>query len=215
MEFLLIIIGVGLFLYFINQNKTQSINKTTTTHIQTVKTEDGEAKIKREQTTESISTIYTTPSSSVVNIQPRETTPLKVVEQADRPQPVLQQTIQASRPVVHSTAPLIDQAPAPPSEPVTFEAKGINTSNGNIDLKKKCPRCGRSSPYVVFKSSQKYDDGLTKWCAECLEAPKDTPKQKYCPKCKKRRMKTNFYKNSNRWDGLTAWCKICMDKSKK
>lgn len=214
MEFLLIIIGIGLFLYFLNQNRTRSINKTTTTHIQTVKTENGEAKIKHEQTTESISTIYTIPRSPVVNIEPREITPLKVVEQVDRPQHVLQQTIKTSRPVVHPTAPLIAHTPAPPSEPVTSETKGVNTSSNNIDLKKKCPRCGRSSPYSVFKNSQKYDDGLTKWCAECLEAPRDTPKQKYCPKCKKRRMKTNFYKNGNRWDGLTAWCKACMDKSK-
>lgn len=81
--------------------------------------------------------------------------------------------------------------------------------------KKRCPRCNRDLNSNRFKPSTKYEDGLTKWCQECLLAPKDTRYKKYCPKCKKVRLKTSFKPNTKRWDNLTLWCQHCLPPQKK
>lgn len=82
---------------------------------------------------------------------------------------------------------------------------------------KSCPNCKRSLPFTSFRTSSKHEDGLTKWCIECLSTPRDSThsNKKKCPSCKKTRLKTSFYKNSKQPDGLTKWCKTCMDNSRK
>ena len=82
---------------------------------------------------------------------------------------------------------------------------------------KDCPSCKRTLTFDLFRTSSKHEDGLTKWCGECLSAPRESKQsnKKQCPNCKKNRFKTSFYKNSKQADGLTKWCKTCMDQSKK
>lgn len=82
---------------------------------------------------------------------------------------------------------------------------------------KNCPNCNKVLPFTSFRSSSKHEDGLTKWCAECLSAPRESiqSNKKKCPGCKKTRLKTSFYKNGKQPDGLTKWCKTCMDNSRK
>ena len=82
---------------------------------------------------------------------------------------------------------------------------------------KDCPSCKRTLTFDLFRTSSKHEDGLTKWCGECLSVPRESKQsnKKQCPNCKKNRFKTSFYKNSKQADGLTKWCKTCMDQSKK
>lgn len=82
---------------------------------------------------------------------------------------------------------------------------------------KICPNCERVLSFTSFRPSSKHEDGLTKWCTDCLSTPRETKQsnKKSCPNCKKSRLKTSFYKNGKQPDGLTKWCKTCMDKSKR
>ncbi len=104
-----------------------------------------------------------------------------------------------------------------PIKNLQTEAVQQNIITNPINTKKNCPNCERLLPFDSFRSSSKHEDGLTKWCVECLSAPRVAPQsnKKYCPSCKKNRFKTSFYKNSKQPDGLTKWCKTCMDSSKK
>ncbi len=97
------------------------------------------------------------------------------------------------------------------SEQTTFSFE--NT----LKNEKSCPSCKRTLSFAFFRASSKHEDGLTKWCIECLSAPREPKKsnKKLCPNCNKNRFKTSFYKNSKQLDGLTKWCKTCMDKSKR
>lgn len=216
MEIILIIVGiVAVIIYLINQNKTRTSDRTIVTHHRTIKTDDGEIKVQRTQVVDSTSTQYhgsntpgiakqteydlhtTNDYNKQINVTPPQTHALQEKPAID----VI--PVQVQRPVIHQ-----------PISVATTPARQIEQSKPVEADKKKCPRCCRSLQFDKYGKSQKYNDGMTLWCLECLKAPRDTPKMKYCPKCGKRRYKTSFCANSKRKDGLTLWCKECMDKSK-
>lgn len=100
-------------------------------------------------------------------------------------------------------------------EPMSSEQTSFSFDDPAID-EKSCPNCKRLLPFTSFRASSKHEDGLTKWCGECLSAPRtQQSNKKQCPNCKKNRLKTSFYKNNKQPDGLTKWCKTCMDNSKR
>lgn len=202
MEFWLIVIGVGIVIYFINQNKTTKSDKTIIRHQQIIKTENGEIRIEQTQTIDSLQTDYGKSNPApVIKTIPKE--PQRVINE------------QSIKRIEQQLLEPLAQAKIAESESATIEIDGIHEEELTTSSdKKKCPRCCRNLTFDKFKNSSKYSDGLTKWCAECLSAPRDSTYKKYCPKCKKNRLKTSFYKNSKRWDGFTLWCKTCMDKSK-
>lgn len=85
-------------------------------------------------------------------------------------------------------------------------------------LKKICSKCNQSLTVDHFFSSNKYDDGLSKWCKDCLKALEEskTPISdcggyKVCLKCQKKRRKSSFYRSKKNSDGLTKWCKDCLE----
>lgn len=86
---------------------------------------------------------------------------------------------------------------------------------------KVCENCKKTKDANQFFHSEKNDDGLTKWCRQCLEESRgrtvsqQSRHYKVCPKCQQRRLKTNFEKNTNNPDGLTKWCRYCLAKRKK
>lgn len=187
-----IIAGViGLGLYFLNQNKSEKKGRTTITHKRVIQTPDGEVQIQRTQTIDSVRTSY---SKQNVEQDIIKTINPKPINQLPQPQPVQQSLI--IEPIINEQASFI------------FEDQPKNA--------KCCPNCERVLPYTSFRSSSKHGDGLTKWCGECLDMPRESKQsnKKHCPNCKRTRLKTSYYKNSKRDDGLTKWCKTCMDKSK-
>lgn len=81
---------------------------------------------------------------------------------------------------------------------------------------KDCPKCERSLPSSDFRPNHNTQDGLTKWCASCLDSSrKTTAHLKFCPKCGKNRQLRNFYKSKKNADGYTKWCKFCLKKHNK
>lgn len=183
---------VGLGLYFLSQNKTEKKDRTTITHKSVIQTPDGEVHIQRTQTMDSVRTSYTkkdTENNMIKTINSASTDSLA------KPQPV-QQTLSLDLVKDQQTS-------------FVFNEKSANEKN--------CPNCNEMLPFTSFRASSKHEDGLTKWCTDCLSAPRDPvhSNKKKCPSCKKTRLKTSFYKNSKQPDGLTKWCKTCMDKSRK
>lgn len=211
MEFLIFIGIVGLFLYFLNQNKTEKKDQTTITHKKVIQTKDGEVLIERRQVIDSVRTSYTKndiANTAIENIQPVIThTSTKQIEAKIEPKTMEKQSFAlelSTKPVGQNG--LFDQ-PQPTKPP-------------DIEPTKVCPKCEKALNDNAFSKSSKYEDGLTKWCTRCLNQLNEDRKtegsnKKTCPHCKRTRLKTSFYKNSKQNDGLTKWCKGCMDKAKR
>jgi hypothetical protein len=77
---------------------------------------------------------------------------------------------------------------------------------------KYCPKCMMQKSPSQFRKNSKTNDGLTKWCAFCLDVQERSEEQKYkiCPNCGKNRRITSFYSSLKHRDGLTKWCKYCL-----
>lgn len=56
-------------------------------------------------------------------------------------------------------------------EPMSSEQTSFSFDDPAID-EKSCPNCKRLLPFTSFRASSKHEDGLTKWCGECLSAPR-------------------------------------------
>jgi len=50
-----------------------------------------------------------------------------------------------------------------------MEETPITKSKRKYPTKKQCPNCGLTLNSQNFGYSERYDDGLTKWCLNCLE----------------------------------------------
>ncbi|HHT7764644.1 TPA: hypothetical protein ACT2GW_002316, partial [Pasteurella multocida] len=104
--------------------------------------------------------------------------------------------------------------------------KNINTTLQNklqkiqtvTESTKECPACKRIQPLTEFNQNSKQPDGLTKWCAKCLDEgapmPHNVSGTKICEKCGQNRRKASFYPSSKYTDGLSKWCKFCLDNKK-
>lgn len=202
----LIIVGlIILVLYFLNQNKTEKKDVTTITHKRVIQTEDGEVRIERRQTLNSVQTSYAKKDviqNQIKDIEKKEIT--NTVNTAPKESVDNITTID----VVKKSRPEIQLNLLLQNTQQELDLSATETQS------KDCPKCQKNLNYNSFGNSSKNPDGLTKWCLECLNnSSKKTPpkvNQKYCPKCKKNRMKTSFNKNSKQEDGLTKWCKDCM-----
>ncbi|WHP06846.1 hypothetical protein QLH32_05070 [Acinetobacter corruptisaponis] len=209
----LIFIGVaGLAIYFLNQNKTERKDQTTITHKKVIQTPDGEIRIERRQVIDSVRTSYTTQdvgTTTIKDIQPSiPHKPVEKLEMENKPE-----------------TPALTLEPSPKPEPVLQQdlfnvPQSIAQKTQPKDPEKLCPKCEESLPFSAFSKSSKHEDGLTKWCTDCLNQLNEDRKneksnKKQCPNCKRTRLKTSFYKNTKRDDGLTKWCKDCMDKAKR
>ena len=167
MEFWLIVIGVGIVIYFINQNKTTKSDKTVIRHHRTIKTEDGEIRIERTQTIDSLQTNYGKP-----NPAPNIKTIQEESQQVISEQPIKRIEQQSIEP--------LPQAKIIEPEPAIIDIDDIQEEELTTSHDKKaCPRCCRNLTFDKFRKSSKYSDGLTKWCAECLSAPRDSTHKKY------------------------------------
>lgn len=205
MAVFLVVAGlIILVLYFLNQNKTEKKDVTTITHKRVIQTEDGEVRIERRQTLNSVQTSYAKKDiiqNQIKDIEKKEITNTNNDIKEPTNQPVLQTV----------------KSPIPAVTKLNLE---LQNDQQELDLSeidnksKNCPKCQKKLGFELFGNSSKNSDGLTKWCLECLSNSnkKIPPKanQKYCPKCNKNRMKTSFNKNSKQEDGLTKWCKDCM-----
>ena len=199
MIFWIIVVLIGLGLYFLNQNKTEKKDRTTITHKNVIQTDDGEVHIERRQVIDSVRTAYTKKDlaqGEIASIKP---------------------TIEHNPVSRYSSTHTSDVLSKP--DPVST-LQTINPEQPPNAIIKICQKCNKGLDDTAFAQSSKNDDGLTKWCISCLNQLNEDRKnqssnKQQCPNCKKNRLKTSFYKNSKQPDGLTKWCKDCMDKSKK
>lgn len=182
MWFLLIIFGAGLFLYFLNQNKTEKRDVTTITHKKTIQTEDGEIHIERRQTFHTTQTSYKSDHEIDQKLQKLKTVSIEKKEKEFiLDQPPQQEEIVYTPPTIASK-----QCPKCTKE-LDYSLFGKSPKNPD-GLTKWCLDC-------LNNSNKK---------------PQPKANQKYCPHCKRNRMKTSFGKNSKQEDGLTKWCRDCM-----
>ncbi|ECJ2531404.1 hypothetical protein FNI52_07990 [Salmonella enterica subsp. salamae] len=220
MEVFWIVVGVvAIIIYIISQNRTKTSNRIVIRQEKTIKTEDGEIKIQRTQVVDSATMQYhradnapdisTNPKYDQSVIEAYNRKPIEAVKEISQPQqrPFTSELPSgiSQRPAYHGNFPG-DNKPAPAPAPAEDKA----ASNG----KKQCTRCRINLPHDKFRRSSKNPDGLTIWCASCLDGPKNTRHMKWCPICNVRRKRTSFYPNASNADGLMAWCKICWDKHK-
>ncbi len=92
------------------------------------------------------------------------------------------------------------------------------------DLKrvKSCPKCQLTKSTDEYYTTQKYSDGLSKWCKSCIDESKTKShakktrngRYKICSKCNQRREKSSFFKSTKQADGLSRWCKFCHAKNR-
>ncbi|MEB5477289.1 hypothetical protein [Acinetobacter pollinis] len=212
----LIIVGlIILVLYFLNQNKSQKKDVTTIIHKQVIQTKDGEVRIERRQTLDSVQTSYTKKDIAQNQIQDIKQNELPVTSDIELT------NNQNNNTVIPSLEPVKNQIEQQ-SKTMTNDQMSLDLNDKQQELDflapindtKSCLKCEKNLATDLFGKSQKNPDGLTKWCLNCLnnanKQPSPKANQKYCPKCRKNRLKTSFNKNSNRVDGLTKWCKDCM-----
>lgn len=220
-----IIVGiVGLGLYFLNQNKTEKKDRTTITHKRVIQTKDGEVHINQTQVIDSVRTTYKArPDLSEKVI--RDVVPAISHTQSPQEKPMVQEIksesliISDKQPHRFSHQSPLSEIEEIKSEPLTLTSPQSDTQQDLFSINnesKECSNCKRNLQFNSFFKSNKYTDGLTKWCIECLNNHQSRlPRnKKQCPKCRKVRLKSSFYKNKNTEDGLTKWCKTCMDKSR-
>lgn len=213
---------VGLGLYFLSQNKSVKRDKTTITHKRVIQTNDGEVHISQTQVIDSVRTTYTKQDLSkqiIKDVAPSitHTQPQQITSEASR-EPLIISPNQLNK-FSHQEQKTSPVREFNPTEEFILVSPKTDNQQDLFDEKqegKDCPNCKRSLPFASFRASSKHEDGLTKWCGDCLSIPRtQQSNKKQCPNCKKNRLKTSFYKNSKQPDGLTKWCKTCMDKSKR
>lgn len=215
MEVFWIVVGVVVVVLFvISQNRTRITNRTVVTRDRKIKTEDGEIRIQQTQVIDSASTQYTRPNSlnheshgeydkAVIDEYNHQISQQKVIESI----PPERQASTLAQP--QRLEKVINPQPEISAPQVSSEATRTTHSGSKI-----CTRCSRNLSYDKYRKSSKNPDGLTIWCAHCLDGPKNTQHTKWCPVCEIRRKRTSFYKNANNRDGLMSWCKSCWDSYK-
>ena len=88
-------------------------------------------------------------------------------------------------------------------------------------IEKECKYCRQWKPVEEYKKNQRYIDGLTRFCIECikiLKAKKEEfgdEKIKICLSCKKDKKHSDFAKSPNTQDKLKIFCKECHKSYKR
>lgn len=204
MDVFLIVCGVIFVFWWINNNSSKTTTKTVIRETSEIKTQTGKISTERihEYEDREIS-IKDRPKFRPQ--QPRNYVPLER-QSLERPLDVLPRDIEQEYEERIRFSGLVKGR-----EPLLIEHEPQAQLKINSPTHKRCPNCGKNLPLSSFRKSSKHEDGLTKWCANCLNHPVDhNSHTKVCPKCGQNRLKSSFAKNSNRPDGLAKWCKYCM-----
>ena len=88
-------------------------------------------------------------------------------------------------------------------------------------IEKECKYCREWKPTEEYSRNQKYLDGLTRFCKDCMIILKDKKeelgddKMKLCLSCKKDKKTSEFSKNPNAQDKLKIFCKECHKAFKR
>jgi len=101
------------------------------------------------------------------------------------------------------------------------EAQKIASKNLKDPIEKECKYCREWKPVESYKRNQKFLDGLTRFCVECINILKEKKenvkeeKVKLCLSCKEDKPVSNFSKNPNAPDSLRMFCKNCHKIQKR
>jgi hypothetical protein len=88
-------------------------------------------------------------------------------------------------------------------------------------IEKECKYCREWKPVEEYSRNQKYLDGLTRFCKDCMIILKEKKeelgddKMKLCLSCKKDKKTSEFSKNPNAQDKLKIFCKDCHKAFKR
>ena len=88
-------------------------------------------------------------------------------------------------------------------------------------IEKECKYCREWKPTEEYSRNQKYLDGLTRFCKDCMVILKEKKeelgddKMKLCLSCKKDKKTSEFSKNPNAQDKLKIFCKDCHKAFKR
>jgi len=88
-------------------------------------------------------------------------------------------------------------------------------------IEKECKYCREWKPVEEYSRNQKYLDGLTRFCKDCMVILKEKKeelgddKMKLCLSCKKDKKTSEFSKNPNAQDKLKIFCKDCHKAFKR
>lgn len=88
-------------------------------------------------------------------------------------------------------------------------------------IEKECKYCREWKPVEEYLRNQKYLDGLTRFCKDCMIILKEKKeelgddKMKLCLSCKKDKKTSEFSKNPNAQDKLKIFCKDCHKAFKR
>jgi len=101
------------------------------------------------------------------------------------------------------------------------EAQKTALKNLKDPIEKECKYCREWKPVEDYKRNQKYLDGLTRFCKECIIVLKEKKqnigeeKLKICLACKQDKPVSEFSKNPNAPDSLRMFCKNCHKVQKR
>ena len=88
-------------------------------------------------------------------------------------------------------------------------------------IEKECKYCREWKPVEEYLRNQKYLDGLSRFCKDCMIILKEKKeelgddKMKLCLSCKKDKKTSEFSKNPNTKDKLKIFCKDCHKAFKR
>ena len=88
-------------------------------------------------------------------------------------------------------------------------------------IEKECKYCREWKPVEEYSRNQKYLDGLSRFCKDCMIILKEKKeelgddKMKLCLSCKKDKKTSEFSKNPNAQDKLKIFCKDCHKAFKR
>jgi len=88
-------------------------------------------------------------------------------------------------------------------------------------IEKECKYCREWKPVEEYLRNQKYLDGLSRFCKDCMIILKEKKeelgddKMKLCLSCKKDKKTSEFSKNPNAQDKLKIFCKECHKAFKR
>ena len=198
---LLILIGIGVAIYYISNNSASNKEITREKIVQKFETKDGFVERETVRTFEAKVTDY-----SRFDLKNTATPPEALQSNT------LTSQYQQPKEIEKVINPRVERYIAKPASNMHTTPQVAITQNvlHSPDVK-LCTGCNRVQPLTSFFSSPKNADGLTKWCQQCLAEAgnKATKGLKKCPNCKQMRKLSSFYKSNKTSDGLSKWCKFC------
>lgn len=197
---LLILIGIGVAIYYISNNSASNKEITKEKIVQKFETKDGYVERETVRTFEAKVTDYSRYDLKNTATPPEALRSNTATNQYQQPQQIEK--------VIN---PQTERYIPPPTSALPSNFPATTTNTPNLSSVKLCTGCKRVQPFTAFYESSKNPDGLTKWCQHCLEEAgnKDSKGLRKCSNCKQMRKRSSFFKSSKSSDGLSKWCKFC------